>query len=84
MYMQVGTYQSGLARYRCLRGTREGYHAFLHACLIKCGKSASPRLLDAITREFDWRWTVNALRVRDIAPRGSRTTTRRWLICSSR
>lgn len=54
----------------CLRTQSglEGYHQHLENDVTKAGKAAGLKWTEAATNEFDWRWTVRALRARGLVP----------------
>ena len=54
----------------CLRTSSalEGYHAPFNDAMAACGHRAGIRWMEASTNEFDWRWTVRALRSHGLVP----------------
>ncbi len=71
LYIQLRTTKTGLAISRCLRTSSglEGYHQHLENAVSKCGKAAGQRYTEATTNEFDWRWTVRAVRKAGLIPK---------------
>ncbi|CAN0474622.1 unnamed protein product, partial [Laminaria digitata] len=57
MYVKVGTFTSGLARWICLRSSSalEGYHLHLAKIIGPGARKASPRWLEAVTNHHDFR-----------------------------
>lgn len=70
LYLRLRELSSGLAIYRCLRTSSglEGYHQHLDNAVSSCAKVAGLHYTDAVTNEFDWRWTVRAVRVAGLVP----------------
>ena len=65
---------TGLQTFHCLRtsSAQEGYHLHLYNAVSACGKHAGLRYTDATTNEFDWRWTIKALRKAGVIPNWTR------------
>ena len=62
--------KTGYQLHWCLRSSSalEGYHAPFNDAMAACGHSAGLRWMEASTNEFDWRWTVRALRSHGLLP----------------
>ena len=61
---------TGLQIFFCLRTSSalEGYHQHFHDAVSKAAKAAGLQFTEAATNEFDFRWTVRALRRRGLLP----------------
>ncbi|CAM9585769.1 unnamed protein product, partial [Ectocarpus fasciculatus] len=70
MYIEVGTYKSGLPRLICLRSSSpiEGYHLHLANTVGAMARKASPRWLEGVTNQFDTRWCITALKKQGLIP----------------
>ena len=70
LYFELRRLSSGLVLSRCLRTSSglEGYHQHLENAVSKCAKAAGLRFTEAMTNEFDWRWTVRAVREAGLIP----------------
>jgi hypothetical protein len=64
MYVALPKKPGGLQLYRTLRSSsaQEGYHLHLSRCIAAGSKSSSVEWLDAVRCEFDWLWTVRAMK----------------------
>ena len=70
LYVELRRTATGLVISRCLRTSSglEGYHQHLENAVSKCAKSAGLQYTEAMTNEFDWRWTVRAVRTAGLIP----------------
>ena len=70
LYLELRRLSSGLVISRCLRTSSglEGYHQHFYHALSKCALGAGLRWTEAVTNEFDWRWTVRAAREAGLIP----------------
>jgi hypothetical protein len=64
MYTKIGTYASGLPRYRCNRSTSqlEGFHLHLNGWLPYLVRHCGYQWADVVIGEMEYRWTVKAAR----------------------
>ena len=70
VYAPDRTLFTGLELFFCLRTSSalEGYHQHLHDAVVKSSKAAGLHYTQAVTNEFDFRWTVRGLRRRGMVP----------------
>ena len=70
LYRPGRTLKTGFIISRCLRSSSglEGYHAPFNDAMAACGHRAGLQWMEASSNEFDWRWTVRALRAAGIIP----------------
>jgi hypothetical protein len=71
LYVPLHALSTGLIIYRCLRTSSalEGYHSHFDDAISSCGKALGLRYFDAVTNEFDFRWTVRALKRAGLLPK---------------
>ena len=70
LYIKLYTTATGLVISCNLRTSSglEGYHQHLENAVAKCAKAAGLHYTNAVTNEFDYRWTVRAVRKRGLLP----------------
>ena len=70
VYALARTLGTGCELFHCLRTSSalEGYHQHFHDAIAKAAKAAGLHWTEACTNEFDFRWTVRALRRRGFLP----------------
>ena len=70
LYRPGRVLKTGFILSRCLRSSSalEGYHAPFNDAMAAAGHRAGIKWMEASSNEFDWRWTVRALRTAGLIP----------------